>query len=482
MGIEIWQVASEAKPLAQTGGLADVLRALPAALARLGHAVRRFLPAHGCIDRAGFLPEDADLDVPLGSRHVPVRFLSRTGPDGVVTTLVECGELFGREGIYGPPGEEYPDNARRFTLLSRAVCERARRSGKPPDILHAHDWHAALLPLFTRFGAPWRRRPGTVLTIHNLGYQGHFGASELEWLSLPARTRGRLFRPDGIEFYGGVNFLKAGILYADRITTVSPSYAKEILGEPFGCGLDGVLRTRAADLAGILNGADYEVWNPAADPHLPRAYGPESLEGKEESRAAVRAALQLPPAGRAILGVVSRLARQKGIDVVVEAAPALLEEGADLAILGAGDVSLGRALEELHRRRPDRVGLFLGFNEQLSHLITAGSDLLLVPSRYEPCGLSQMHAMRYGTLPVVHRTGGLGDTVRDAEEDPARGTGFVFDGLTSERLVETVRRALDLRRADPATWRRLQQRAMAEDFSWAKAARRYVDLYQNLPT
>jgi len=477
---EVWFASSEAKPLVQTGGLADVLGALPAALARLGYGIRRFLPAYGCIDREGFDYERSDLAVPLGPGRVPVRFLTRSEPDGVRTTLVECEELFGREGIYGPPGGEYPDNARRFTLFCRALCERARRGQGIPHILHLHDWHAALAPLFVRLASSWSKPPKTVLTIHNLGYQGHFGAADMDWLSLPDDLRERLFRPEGIEYYGGINFLKAGILYADRITTVSPAYAREILTPEFGWGLEGLLRQRASDLVGILNGADYGLWDPTRDPHLPRTYGADSLEGKEEARRALRERFGLPQSMRPVLGVVSRLVRQKGIDVLVQAAPELLDAGADLVVLGAGESEIVHDLEKLRRHRPESVGLHIGYSEKLSHQIVGGSDLFLVPSRYEPCGLTQMHALKYGTIPVVHRTGGLGDTVRDEGEAPGRGTGFVFGDLAAESLAGAVRRALALREADAAGWRALQRRAMTEVFSWAKAAARYGDLYQEL--
>ncbi|HEV8375156.1 MAG TPA: glycogen/starch synthase, partial [Candidatus Polarisedimenticolia bacterium] len=269
MAAEIWMAASEARPLAQTGGLADVLRALPDALARRGHPVRRFIPAYGGIDRSGFEREPEDLAVPLGPAHVPAAFLSRREPSGVVTTLVENAELFGREGIYGPPGGEYSDNARRFTFFARALVERIARALRPPDVLHVHDWHAALAPLLVRFASSSRRPPRTVLTIHNLGYQGEFGAGEMEWLSLPPAAREGVFRTEGIEFYGGINFLKAGIVYADALTTVSPTYAREILTPEQGCRLDGLLRWQVPKLHGILNGADYELWGPSRDPHLP---------------------------------------------------------------------------------------------------------------------------------------------------------------------------------------------------------------------
>jgi starch synthase len=476
--IEIWQAASEARPLAQTGGLGDVLRALPAAQARLGHRVRRLIPAYSSVDRTGFLPEPPALSVPLGPDEMPVRFLSRLGEDGVVTTLVECEELFGRRELYGPPGAEFPDNARRFTLLARAIVEWARVAEKPPDVLHVHDWHAALAPLFVRFAPPGFRIPRTILTVHNLGYQGKYPAQEMAWLALGEDLRKRLFHPEGIEFYGGINFLKAGLLYADRITTVSPNYAREILTPEFGCGLEGVLAQRRKDLIGILNGADYELWDPRRDPNLPRRYDAGSLEGKEEARRALRREFGLRPAKRPLLGVVSRLAHQKGIDLLAESIPALWKAGADLAVLGTGDPDLVERLRRFQEEQPHRIGLKIQYDDRFAHLVVAGSDLVLVPSLYEPCGLVQMHAQRYGTPPIVTRTGGLADTVKDETESPGAGTGFVMRNPSAEALVEAAGRGMTLHKKRPAAWRDLQLRAMAEEFSWEKAARRYVDLYE----
>ena len=486
--LDVWMVAAEVSPLAQTGGLADVLRALPAALVRAGHRVRVFLPAYGRIDRRPFAydPAEDHAAVPLGVGRVPVRFPTRRSDDGVGLTLVQSEELFGRDGMYGPPGGDYPDNARRFALLSRAVVDLASRSARPPDILHGHDWHAGLLPLMTRLLSRWPgRRPATVHTIHNMGYQGCFGPEEMEWITPRGPLSDALFRFDALEQGGGIGFLKGALQFADRISAVSPRYAWEITTREGGFGLHDAAWRRRRDLAGILNGADYDRWDPRRDANLPARYDAGTLALKDESRKALRAAFGLPaggaddgPAGRPILGVVSRLVDQKGIDVLLEAAPSLLRAGAELFILGDGDPAIVAGLEQLRRNHPDRVGVFIGFNEPLSHLIVAGSDLMLVPSRYEPCGLVQMHAMRYGTLPVVHRTGGLADTVRDEDEHPGAGTGFVFDGIEAGRLAHAVHRAMILRAGSRDAWVDLQRRAMAEDFSWDRAAAGYTGLYQ----
>jgi starch synthase len=524
--LDIWMVSAEMSPLAQTGGLADVVRALPPALQRRGHRVRVFLPAYGRIDRRPFatVAEEDHLAVPLGWSRVPVRFLSRDLKEGVRLTLVQSEELFGRDGLYGPPGGDYDDNDRRFTLLSRAVCELAARAATPPDILHGHDWHASLVPLFARFAIPWRgRRPGTVQTIHNMGYQGRFGGEAVDWIAPPGRLRAAVFHEYGIEAGGDVNFLQGGLRYSDKVTAVSPRYAWEITTREGGFGLHEVAGHRGRDLVGILNGADYEHWDPSRDPHIAMPYDPATIERKEECRKALRAAFGLeadtpPPAmkkgkgtkeaggtktaarstkktkgvsakqaagaaadrDRPVLGVVSRLVDQKGIDVLVAAAPALIAAGADLIVLGSGDQRIVAGLERLRAEHPRHVGIFIGFNEPLSHQVVAGSDLLLVPSRYEPCGLVQMHAMRYGTIPVVHRTGGLADTVRDVDEHPGRGTGFVFDRLDPGSLAHATRRAMTLRASSREAWRALQYRAMAEDFSWDRAAASYEDLFAGI--
>ena len=490
--LDIWMAAAEAAPVAQTGGLADVVRALPAALARRGHRVRVLLPAYGRIDRAPFAHHSGEdhLAVGLGIGRVPVRFLSRTLPDGVRLTLVQCEELFGRDGLYGPPaGGAYPDNARRFALFAAAVTTLAARAPRTPDVLHGHDWHAALLPLYARHLVPFPvRRPATVQTIHNMGYQGRFGTREIDWIAPRGAARDALLDGGTLEHDGDLNYLKTSLVHADRLTAVSPRYAWEITTREGGFGLHDLAWRRRGDLSGILNGADYEHWDPARDPHLPEPYDAATLErGKDAARSALRVAFGLgdPSPGRAaaaradrpIIGVVSRLVEQKGIDLLPGAAPSLLRAGADLVVLGAGEPGIVEGLERLRAAHPDRVGLFIGFDDALAHRVVGGSDLLLVPSRYEPCGLVQMHALRYGTIPIVRRTGGLADTVRDEEESPGRGNGFLFDPVDADALAHAAHRALNLRARDAAAWRSLQRRAMAEDFSWDRSAAAYEEVY-----
>lgn len=490
--LDIWMAAAEAAPVAQTGGLADVVRALPAALARRGHRVRVLLPAYGRIDRAPFAYHSAEdhVAVGLGIGRVPVRFLSRPLPDGVLLTLVQCEELFGRDGLYGPPGGgDYPDNARRFALFAAAVTTLAARAPRTPDVLHGHDWHAALLPLYARHLVPFPgRRPATVQTIHNMGYQGRFGTRAIDWIAPRGSARDALLRGGTLEHDGDLNYLKASLAHADRLTAVSPRYAWEITTREGGFGLHDLAWRRRDDLTGILNGADYERWDPARDPALTEPYDVATLEsGKAAARSALRAAFGLgggspgktsaAPADRPIVGVVSRLVEQKGIDLVLGAAPALLRAGADLVVLGAGEPGIAGGLEGLRAAHPEHVGVFVGFDDALAHRVVAGSDLLLVPSRYEPCGLVQMHALRYGTIPIVRRTGGLADTVRDEEETPGRGNGFLFDAVDPAALAHAARRALSLRARDATAWRALQRRAMAEDFSWDRSATAYEEVY-----
>jgi starch synthase len=317
-----------------------------------------------------------------------------------------------------------------------------------------------------------------VLTLHNVGYQGRCDASDLAWLALDRDVAARALRPGILEDHGGLNLLKAGIACADRIAAVSPTYAREIRTPEGGFGLHETLRARGDAVTGILNGADYDVWDPRRDPHLPHPYGPGDPAPKAEAARALRSAFGLPKSDRPILGVVSRLVHQKGIDLVPAAAKELLEAGADLAVLGTGEPEIAEALRRLRDARPDRVGLRLEFSEALAHLVTAGSDLFLLPSRYEPCGLTQMHALRYGTIPVARRTGGLADTIRDETASPGRGNGFLFDAVAASDLAEAARRALALRASAPDAWHSLKLRAMAEDFSWDRAAGEYEALYR----
>ncbi|HEX6692576.1 MAG TPA: glycogen synthase GlgA, partial [Burkholderiales bacterium] len=451
-------------PLTKTGGLGDVAGALPAALRRIGIDVRVLLPAYGA------LPGRVLAEVELLGRKA--RILESRLPTGVPLYLLDCPELYIRNG--GPyqtgEGEDWPDNALRFGLLSR-VAALLGGADTPlawrPDVVHCNDWPTALAPVYLQ------REPGaaaSLLTVHNLAFQGLFEADALDGLELPRSD----FSVDKLEFYGRLSFLKGGLACAGAISTVSPTYAAEIQGDAQGCGLDGLLRRRSADLSGILNGIDTRVWDPAGDALIASNYDASTLEVKAANKAALqrRAELRVDPSVP-LLGMVGRLTHQKGIDLVVAAAKELLELPAQLVVLGKGDRAQEQALTVLAARYPGQVAVATGFNEELAHLIEAGADVFLMPSRFEPCGLSQMYSQRYGTPPVARATGGLTDTIADGE------TGFLFEGAERAALVQAVRRAVAAWR-DQARWRKIQRAGMARDFSWSEAARRYADLYLRL--
>jgi starch synthase len=402
-----------------------------------------------------------------------LRLLEGELPGGMPALVVESAALFLRPGgpYLSPEGLDWPDNALRFGVLSRmAALLGAERSPLAwrPDVVHCHDWPGAPAAAFLRFdGAP----AASLVTIHNLAFQGLFDARWVGRLGLPPQS----YAFDGVEFYGRMSFLKAGLSYADAITTVSPTYAREIQGPELGCGLDGLLRHRARALSGILNGIDTAAWNPATDEHLPRPYDALRLEAKAHSKAALQRRMGLAIDPRVpLLGQVARMTPQKGLDLIVQIGDALAELG-QVAILGSGGRELEQALAELARRHPGRVAVQVGFDEGLAHLVEAGADLFLMPSRYEPCGLNQMYSQRYGTPPVVHATGGLADTVEDGV------TGFVFAQFNAAAFLAAVERGVGCYRS-PEAWRAVQRAGMERDFSWSAAARRYEDLYRRLAT
>jgi starch synthase len=457
-------VTPECAPLTKTGGLGDVSAALPAALRAQGHDVRVLLPAYRPVLAAiGEARELARLDL-LG-------MTSRLLEAGELL-LLDCAPLYQRDGgpYLNPAGEDWPDNAQRFGLLSR-VAALLGGAASPlewrPQVVHCNDWPCGLAPVYLSFE---RNRAAAVMTVHNLAFQGIFDASWMKPLALPAAT----FSIEGVEFYGRLSFLKGGLAYADAITTVSPSYAREIQTEELGCGLDGLLRARRDALSGIANGIDTEAWDPQRDARLPQRYGPYTLERKSANKEALQRRFGLAPdPALPVLGAVCRFTEQKGIDLVAAAADALLALPAQLALLGTGERRYETTLAELAERHPGRAAVVVGFDEDLAHLVEAGADLFLMPSRFEPCGLNQMYSQRYGTPPVARATGGLADTVSDGEN------GFLFERAEPGALVDAVRRALAAWR-EPRRWRELQRRGMERDFSWAGPARQYAALYSRL--
>lgn len=477
-------VSAEVTPFARTGGLGDVNGALPPVLAAQGHDVRVVMPLYQTIrDRGWPLTQTlADLSVPLafGVRQAQVWQTALNGqrreePEAPVY-FIEQDEYFARPGLYGTESGDYPDNAFRFIFFCRAALALAERLQWFPHIFHCHDWHTGLIPAYVRFLPGLDSRISTansVFTIHNLAYQGWFPAWAFGLTGLPWS----LFQPTGVEFLGFMNCMKAGISYADQLSAVSPSYAEEICTPELGFGLDGVLRQRREVLTGILNGADYHVWNPETDAALQAHYNATDLTGKDTCKIALLREYGLPEElSVPLLGMVSRLVDQKGVDLVVSALERLLTMNIRVAILGAGEPRYEQQLTAFAQRYPERLGVRLAFDEPLSHRIQAGSDCFLMPSRYEPCGLTQLYSLRYGTIPIVRATGGLRDTVQPFDPATGAGTGFVFTEPSAEALLEAVRAAVEAFH-DKQSWRQLQRNAMAQDFSWDRSARQYVALY-----
>lgn len=464
--------ASEAAPFAKTGGLADVAGALPVALRRLGHEVCVFMPYYRQAAAASPHPElAARLFVPLGSAQPECLVLRDRLPESDVPVyFLARDEFFSRPGIYGPPGGDYWDNLERYAFFCRAVCEAVRELDLRPDVFHLNDWQTALAAAYLRFTYGGDRKlnsAATVLTIHNLAYQGRFPPWKMPATGLdPSHFNWKEF-----EFYGAINLLKGGLVHADALNTVSRSYAQEIQTAEGGYGLDGVLAERRGDLFGIVNGIDYSVWDPAVDHRLPARYGPKRLAGKAACRRALQEKVGLyADADRPILGMVSRLAEQKGLDILADALYGIMEMPVQFVLLGDGEERFRRAFADLAARFPGRLAVRLGYDDALAHLIEAGSDIYLMPSRYEPCGLNQLISLRYGTVPVVRETGGLADTIADSVN------GFSFREYSATALLVAVRRALAVH-AERAAWRRLMLRGMAEDWSWDHSAREYVRLY-----
>jgi starch synthase len=475
--MRILMVAAEAAPFAKTGGLADVVGALPRALGRLGHSVDVVMPRYRGLD-AG-VPV-AHVTVPLGGQ-VAEAAIWAVSESGSRTLFVDHPAYYDRDYLYGAVGHDYPDNPERFAFLCRAALEWAASSDRGYDILHGHDWQAGLLPVLQRqVASPGLQGVPCVFTIHNLAYQGIFDASWLprlglgwEWMNINA-----------LEFWNRISLLKGGIVFSRLITTVSPHYAEEIQTPEYGFGFDGILRSRSDDLMGILNGIDYDHWDPARDPCLPEPFDVSHLEGKQASRRAVLEAFGLPPdpgGKRPIVGMISRLVDQKGFDLLAELSDELPRLNASFVLLGSGERRYEDLWLALAARYPDRVGARIGFDEPLAHLIEGGADLFLMPSRFEPCGLNQMYSLRYGTPPVVRATGGLYDTVQNFDKTTGSGTGFTFEKYSPQALLSTLRWALETFE-DRAVWRRIQLAGMQRDFSWDTSARQYVNVYERAVT
>ncbi len=477
--MKILFASSEAHPLIKTGGLADVSGALPKALHELKQDVRLVLPAYtDLLQRAADFREVSRLTV-TGSTD-PVRVLEGTLPGAQVPVyLIDAPRCFDRPGnpYTGPDGSDWPDNAQRFATFDRAIVELAQnRAGLnwQPDLVHCNDWQTGLVPALLSLETP---RPATVFTVHNLAYQGLFPWSSFQELGLPYAW----WSMHQLEFHGQLSFIKGGLTFADQLTTVSPTYAEEIRTPAYGCGLEGLLQHRAGNLVGILNGADYALWDPSSDPLLEHHFSRRSIKGKAANKQALQQRFGLPIAPKTpLFAHVGRLVEQKGIDLVLDILPLLMQRPLQLVMLGSGQPMLEAALRTAQAEYPDKLGVEIGYDETLAHRIEAGADVFLMPSRFEPCGLNQIYSLRYGTLPVVRRTGGLADTVVDvtyATLDSGSATGFLFNSATPAALLATIDRVLSLY-AQRMSWTRVVKTCMAQDFSWTRSAKIYMQLYR----
>lgn len=495
--LNVLLASSEVVGFAKTGGLADVSGYLPRALAKLGHTTAIIQPLYRCVrhGRNPIQPTDHWLPVPIGGQIVPTRLWKATLPQSDVPVyLIENADLFERDdpafgrSLYQASTDggkrDYPDNAYRFTFFCRAVMEAVPCLGFVPDILHANDWQTGLLPVYLRElyqNRPAFRKMRSLFTIHNIAYQGVFPRSEYSFTGLDDR----LFNQHQLEYYGQLNFLKAGIVFADWVNTVSPTYAQEIRTTYFGCGLEGVLTERRERLSGIVNGVDYDSWNPATDQFLAGAFDSETVErGKATCKADLQRYFHLPQAPRTpVIGMIARLVEQKGVDIVCKAAEELLQQDVQVVVLGEGDPEYHMKLSAIRERFPLKLGLLIGFDEGLAHRIEAGSDLYLMPSLYEPSGLNQLYSLRYGTPPIVRGTGGLADTIVDATDanlEAGTASGFRFQAYTPQALLTVIERAITMYRERPAQFLQLIRCCMKQDWSWQRAARGYEEVYQRL--
>lgn len=477
--MKIVYVASEMMPFAKTGGLADVAGTLPPKLQALGYQVYAFVPRYKNVDpvKWGMSTVVDQLPVPVGSEKETARILRCRREGGLEVFLVDKPDLFQRDGIYGTAMGDFPDNDRRYTFFQRAVLEFLLHQGIAPDVIHCQDWQTGLIPVYiktTYAGQPLFRDTRTVLTVHNLGYQGNFPPDSLPGTGLSWDQ----FRVEKLEFYGKVSFLKGGLVYADSVTTVSERYSREIQTEEFGSGMHGILSKRADSLYGVVNGIDDEEWDPASDRDLAAPYDVERIAKKALNKNALQRENGFrTDDGVPLLGIVSRLADRKGIDILIPALEEILAWGMQFVLLGTGDEKYHEILREIAKRNRGRVGVHIVFDPKMAKRIYAGSDMLMIPSHYEPCGLAQMIALRYGTIPIARATGGLVDTVTEFDPAAQKGDGFLFEEYSSAAALAALKRALDVY-ADKAKWLTLVRNAMSCDYSWNSSAKKYVQIYK----
>jgi starch synthase len=472
-------VASECVPFSKTGGLADVIGALPQALASAGHQVSVYVPRYRQTKLSDAQTVVRSITVPFDDRYRFCSVITGGNRPGMRFYFVDYPPYFDREALYGTSAGDYPDNAERFALFSRAVLEASKILGAP-QVFHCHDWQSALVPILLRTQYaedPAFRDVGTVFTIHNLGYQGLFPADTLPLLTLPWD----LFTITKMEFFGNVNFLKGALVYADFITTVSRKYSQEIQTTEFGFGLEGVLRDRASTVTGILNGVDYDEWSPQTDKFITAKYSSQDLSGKMSCKQDLLAAFGVasPDLRLPVIGIVSRFAAQKGFDLISQIMDRLAREEMIVVALGSGDKPYEEMFLRLNKQFPQKIAVKIAYDNALAHKIEAGSDMFLMPSKYEPCGLNQIYSLKYGTVPIVRATGGLDDTIEPWDTRTGKGTGFKFTEYNGEALLLTIKQAL-LAFRDQSSWRQLMRNGMSKDFSWNASAREYVRIYERV--
>ncbi len=477
--LKILFASSEITPFAKTGGLADVSGSLPPALASLGHQVIVVTPLYRSTKggKSGLERHEKILSVPFKGQPLAARvFLSNLGSE-VPVYFIQRDEFFDRSGLYGTPDGDYIDNPERFIFFSRSILEMSKLIGYLPDIIHCHDWQTSLVPVYLKSiykNDSNFKKIRSVFTIHNLAYQGVFPKETMPVSGLPQD----LYSVKGLEYYGKMNFMKGGILFSDKITTVSERYSKQIQTPEYGYGLDGVLRDRTEDIVGILNGVDYTAWNPETDSHIAANFDVKDLSGKQKCKEELIKIFDLQGTDKSpVIGLISRLADQKGFDILAEAMEDLLKLDICLIILGTGDAKYERQYGALGKKYPGRLGVKIAFDNALAHKIEAGSDMFLMPSKYEPCGLNQMYSLKYGTIPIVRATGGLDDTIKEFNPERGNGNGFKFGAYSSVELIKAVKRARYLYR-NKRLWTKLMENAMKEDFSWKKSAWKYEQVYQ----
>jgi len=478
--LNILFASSEVTPFAKTGGLADVSASLPEAMASLGHQVRVVMPLYRSVIEGNFnLKEAGAVEIPLGDSVFQEKVFSREEKPNLLIYFIKHDEFFDRSSLYGTTEGDYPDNAERFIFFSRGILHLAKMIDFKPDIIHCNDWQTGLVPVYLKSldkDDLFFRSTKTIFTIHNLAYQGIFQKDYMAVSGLPSDV----FSMEGIEYYGKMNFMKGSIVFSDIITTVSEKYAEEIKTSEYGYGLDGVLQGRSSDVYGILNGVDYGTWSPEADPHIAANYDINDLSGKARCKEDLRQIFKLTGSqDDPIIGMISRLADQKGFDLLVEAMDELLKMNLSLVLLGTGDKKYEDVFAELGKKHKGRLEIKIAFDNVLAHKIEAGSDMFLMPSRYEPCGLNQMYSLKYGTVPIVRETGGLADTIKEFDPGTGEGNGFKFKDYSSKALLGKVEKALSVYH-NQERWLKLTKNAMEEDFSWKKSALKYEQIYNQI--